>query len=63
VARNGGEFLVMQYLDGETLADRLARGALKIDEALAIPSRVAAALATAHRHGVIHRDPNQTMCC
>jgi eukaryotic-like serine/threonine-protein kinase len=50
------DFLVMEYLEGETLAARLARKALALDEALRIAIEVADALDAAHRHGVIHRD-------
>ena len=46
----------MEFLEGETLAARLERGALPIDEALRIAIDIAAALDKAHRHGVIHRD-------
>jgi eukaryotic-like serine/threonine-protein kinase len=49
-------FLVMEYLEGETLATRLARGALKHDETLRIATAVADALDKAHRAGVVHRD-------
>jgi Tol biopolymer transport system component len=50
------DFLVMEYLEGETLAARLARKLLALDEALRIAIEVADALDIAHRHGVIHRD-------
>jgi len=50
------EFLVMEYLDGETLAARLTRGALPLDEALKHASALAQALARAHREGITHRD-------
>jgi serine/threonine protein kinase len=50
------DFLVMEYLEGETLAARLARKPLPLDEALRIAIEVADALDMAHRHGVIHRD-------
>jgi len=50
------DFLVMEYLEGETLAARLARKPLALDETLRIAIEVAEALDTAHRHGVIHRD-------
>src|SRR6478672_1574418 len=50
------DFLVMEYLEGETLAARLARKPLTLDEALRIAIEVADALDVAHHHGVIHRD-------
>jgi serine/threonine protein kinase/Tol biopolymer transport system component len=49
-------FLVMQYLSGETLASRLTRGALPIDDVLRFATQIADALDAAHRRGVIHRD-------
>ncbi|HVT43689.1 MAG TPA: protein kinase [Thermoanaerobaculia bacterium] len=49
-------YLVMEYLEGETLGDRLAKGPLPIGEALRIGVQVADALDRAHRQGVIHRD-------
>ncbi len=49
-------FLVMEYLAGETLADRLARGSVPIDEALDMAVQVADALSAAHRVGIVHRD-------
>jgi Tol biopolymer transport system component len=52
----GGMFLVMQFLEGETLAQRLSRGALAIKEALEVAIQVAEALAAAHRSGIVHRD-------
>lgn len=53
---DGVEFLVMEYLDGETLERRLGRGAMPLTEALEIATRVAAALASAHGRGIVHRD-------
>ena len=46
----------MEYLEGQTLADRLAKGALPMDQALRFAVEIADALDQAHRHGVVHRD-------
>jgi Tol biopolymer transport system component len=48
--------LVMELVEGETLAERIARGAIPIDEALPIATQIAEALETAHDQGIIHRD-------
>ena len=48
--------IVMQYVDGETLAAHLARGSLPPDEAVTLALRIAEALAAAHAAGIIHRD-------
>src|SRR6266403_890 len=53
---NGSDYLVMEYLEGETLAKRLERGALPIRELLKAGIEVADALDKAHRQGLIHRD-------
>jgi eukaryotic-like serine/threonine-protein kinase len=50
------DFLVMEYLEGESLAHRLARGPLPIDEVLRLGIEFGDALHQAHRQGVIHRD-------
>ena len=50
------EFLVMEYLEGETLADRLKKGPLPIDQAMTYAIQIADALDKAHRLGVVHRD-------
>ena len=54
--QDGVEFLVMEYLDGETLGARLARGPLPLAEALKHAAALAQALARAHREGITHRD-------
>ena len=50
------DFLVMECLEGDTLAARLAEGRLSLDEALAYAIEIAGALDHAHAHGIIHRD-------
>ena len=50
------DFLVMEFLDGETLAQRLERGALPIEDALRIAGEIAEGLDAAHRQGIVHRD-------
>ena len=56
IAEGGAaHFVVTEPVDGEALADRLARGGLDLDEALKIAIAVADALDKAHRHGVVHR--------
>jgi len=52
----GLKYLILEYVDGETLADRLARGPLGMGEALEVCSQIADGLATAHDAGFIHRD-------
>src|SRR5438552_6750448 len=53
---NDQQFLVMEFLEGETLAQRLERGALPLEDALRTAIEVAEALDKAHRQGVVHRD-------
>ncbi len=48
--------LVMELVEGPTLADRIAAGAIPIDEALAIAKQIAEALEAAHEQGIVHRD-------
>ena len=55
-AQDGLDYLVMEHLDGETLAARLARGPLPLDQALRCAIDVADALDQAHRRGIVHRD-------
>ena len=54
--QEGTDYLVMEYLEGETLAERIARGPIKIDEAVKIAVEIAEALDAAHRNGIVHRD-------
>jgi len=49
-------FLAMEFVEGETLRERLKRPPLPLDEALEIATQVLGGLATAHRHGIVHRD-------
>ena len=57
VGREGDtDFLVMEYLEGETLADRLQKGALPLEQALQYAIEIADALDKAHRQGIVHRD-------
>src|SRR4029453_9699671 len=52
----GLRFLVLQYLEGETLADRVSKGPLIVDEALQVALQIASALDRAHGAGSVHRD-------
>src|SRR5438067_10140860 len=54
--QDGIDFLVMEYLEGETLAARLSRGPLSIEQTLEYAIQIASALAAAHRRGIAHRD-------
>ena len=53
---NGVRALVMELVEGEDLAQRIARGAIPVDEALPIAKQIADALEAAHEQGIIHRD-------
>ena len=52
----GTKALVMELVEGPTLADRIAQGAIPVDEALPIAKQIAEALEAAHEQGIIHRD-------
>ncbi|MEO6119653.1 MAG: protein kinase [Terriglobales bacterium] len=54
--QDGIDFLVMEYLEGETLAQRLQRGPLPLDQVLKYGIQIADAIDKAHRQGVVHRD-------
>src|ERR1700681_1597449 len=54
--QNGTDFLVMEYIEGETLAQRLSKGALPLDQVLQYAVEIADALDKAHRKGITHRD-------
>ena len=54
--QDGTAFITMEYLEGETLSSRIARGPLVVDEALKISIQVASALSAAHQKSIVHRD-------
>src|SRR5246127_1146479 len=54
--QDGTDFLVMEYLEGETLAERLKKGPLPLDQVLRYAIEIADALDKAHRKGITHRD-------
>ena len=53
---NGVRALILEFVDGPTLADRIAQGPIPLDEAMPIARQVAEALEAAHERGIIHRD-------
>lgn len=53
---NNTDYLVMEYLEGETLSDHLAKGPMQYEEVLQIATQIANALDMAHKQGLIHRD-------
>ena len=53
---HGTHFLVMEYVEGETLDDRIRTGPLRVDDALEYARQIAEALQAAHDHGIVHRD-------
>src|SRR5215467_7004426 len=54
--QNGSRYLVLELVEGETLADRIARGPIPVDDALRIAKQIAEGLEAAHEKGIIHRD-------
>jgi tetratricopeptide (TPR) repeat protein/TolB-like protein len=53
---DGIDYLVMQFLEGETLASRIERGPLPLSDSMRVAGEVASALQAAHRRGIVHRD-------
>src|SRR5436190_3847852 len=56
IESSGQPALVLELVDGQTLADRIAAGALSIDEAIGYAKQIADALDVAHEAGIVHRD-------
>ena len=56
VQANGAHAIVLEFIDGESLAQRIDRGAMPLDEAIGIARQIADALEAAHEAGIIHRD-------
>jgi serine/threonine-protein kinase len=54
--RDGMAALVLELVEGPTLADRIAQGPIPVDEAMPIAKQIAEALEVAHEHGIVHRD-------
>ncbi len=54
--QDGSRFLILEYVEGETLAERLDGGALSVDDALEFGAQIAAGMEAAHEAGIIHRD-------
>ncbi|HET9793370.1 MAG TPA: protein kinase, partial [Thermoanaerobaculia bacterium] len=55
-SEGGVEYLVMEYLEGETLEDRIGKGPLPVEQVLKLGTQIADALERAHRQGIVHRD-------
>jgi eukaryotic-like serine/threonine-protein kinase len=54
--QSGVYYVVLEYLEGKTLADRIAKGPMPVSEVLKVGADIASALETAHRNGIVHRD-------
>jgi len=55
-SHGGSDFLIMEFLEGETLAERIRKGPIPLPEIYRIGIAIAEALAAAHQHGIVHRD-------
>jgi len=55
-ASEGQQYLVLEFIEGETLADRLSRGPIPFEESLTLAKQIAEALEAAHEKGIVHRD-------
>src|SRR5271156_3172220 len=55
-SQDGIDYLVMEWVEGETLAKRLEKGPLPVDQVLKVGAQIADALDQAHRSGIVHRD-------
>jgi serine/threonine-protein kinase len=53
---DGAAYFVMELLEGESLTDRIKRGAIPLEQTIAIAEQIASALAAAHARGIVHRD-------
>src|SRR5262244_842831 len=53
---NGSRFLILELIEGETLADRISRGPIPVGDALEIAKNICEALEAAHEKGIVHRD-------
>jgi hypothetical protein len=62
---NGAPYLVLEYLDGESLNERLQRGPMPLPQVLAITRQIGSALQAAHNEGIVHRDlkPHNVFLC
>ena len=56
ITPDGTPYLVLEYLEGQTLAQKIKDGPIPLDQALSIVRQVGSALAAAHREGIVHRD-------
>src|SRR4029079_9088750 len=54
--QNGIDYIVMEYLEGETLSGRIDKGPLPVEQVLRFATQIAEALDKAHRQGIVHRD-------